>query len=534
MKQTKIIAAAVIILSILGLYLGFFRKEKQEYNSVKVSKENVIQEVSETGVVKTGEEKNLSFKNTGRIERIYVKETDQVKAGDPLVKLETSQLNIQLAESKASLGVANAQLKKLLAGASAEEIKTAETQVSNAQTSLQSKITSLENVRISAEQDIKDAYEDALNVLDDSYLKIYNAFNVADLIQRTYFTSTDQESISVINSKNKISESMNTVKPYVDDAKAVPTQANIDTALSELKKALDSISVSLGIIRENAETSNYKNRVSSTDKSSLDTHRGYINTALTNIANSQQTIASTKITNRTDIDAAESAVSTAQGALREAQDGLSELKAAARKEDVDLYRAKVTQAEAQVNLLRNQIADATLVSPSDGQVMKIIKKTGETVQITEPVVSFLSVNPFQIEADIYEEDVVKVRMGDPVSIKFTAFPDKLFKGKVISIDPAEKLVGGVVYYEVDIDFEGEPPLEIKPGMTADIAIETALKENALAIPGSALKKKNGKIMVDILENGNPKEREIEIGLKGTNDMIEVLSGLAEGENVVVK
>ena len=62
-------------------------------------------------------------------------------------------------------------------------------------------------------------------------------------------------------------------------------------------------------------------------------------------------------------------------------------------------------------------------------------------------------SPFQVAVDIYEEDIVKVKIGNPVDIKLTAFPDKIFKGKVIAIDPAEKIIEGVVYYEVTIDFE---------------------------------------------------------------------------------
>jgi multidrug efflux pump subunit AcrA (membrane-fusion protein) len=141
-------------------------------------------------------------------------------------------------------------------------------------------------------------------------------------------------------------------------------------------------------------------------------------------------------------------------------------------------------------------------------------------------------NPFQITVDIYEEDVVKLAIGNAVEIKLTAFPDKIFKGKVVSIDPAEKIIEGVVYYEAKIELEDYPET-IKPGMTADLTIKTVTKENVLAIPGAAIEEKDNKTTVQVFKKRHLETREIEIGLKGSNDIVEVISGLEEGEEVAI-
>lgn len=148
---------------------------------VTVSRGNISQEVSESGVVKKGEEINLSFKNTDKIEKIYVGVGDKVKSGQILAKLETTQSEIELRESQAALEVAQAQLNKLLAGATSEEIKVAETEVKNNEISLEI-----------SKENLNQAYGDALNILDDTYLKIYNAFNTVVTIQRNYFNSNYQ------------------------------------------------------------------------------------------------------------------------------------------------------------------------------------------------------------------------------------------------------------------------------------------------------------------------------------------------------
>jgi len=127
---------------------------------------------------------------------------------------------------------------------------------------------------------------------------------------------------------------------------------------------------------------------------------------------------------------------------------------------------------------------------------------------------------------------VKVKIGDPVQIKLTAFPGETFSGKVISTDPASKLIEGVVYYGVTIDFQ-EPPSEVRPGMTADITIKTNSKENVLAVPQSAIEDKNGKTFVKILKDEKVQERQIQTGLKGSNDLVEVISGVQAGEEVIL-
>jgi len=152
--------------------------------------------------------------------------------------------------------------------------------------------------------------------------------------------------------------------------------------------------------------------------------------------------------------------------------------------------------------------------------------------LKDAVITILPADPFSVEVDIYEEDVAKMNIGNPVDIFLVAFPEEKLKGKVISIDPAEKMIDGVVYYEVSISLE-QTSSGIKPGMTTDLMITTDLRENVLTIPEKALQKKNGKIIIQVLEQNKIIEREIEIGLKGTNNLVEVVSGLEQGEQIIL-
>jgi len=533
-KKIIIIIAVVVVVVLVFSYQKFFKETELPFTLAEVVRGDVSQEISETGEIKKGEEINLSFKSTGIIEKIYVDKGDIVNKGASLLKIDDSQLQIQLKESKAGLGSYQAQLDKLLAGSSPEEIQVAQTTVDNAKITLENAQKNLEDVKAEAEENINHAYEDSLNVLDDSELKIYNAFNIADSIQRTYFTSNDQEGIKVNENRDKIERALNKISPYVDEAKTDSTDENIDIALSEIKKALEDTSEALKIIREMCEKPLYRGAVSSTDKSSLDTHRGYINTALTNTVNSQQTISSTKLTNESNINTAQSSVSSAEGTLKAAEDDLALLKAEPRQEDIDLYQAQVNQAEAKVQLLNDQIQETILRTPTDAQITKIHKKLKEMVQpsLQDPVISLLPLALFEIEVDIYEEDVVKMDIGNPVDISLIAFPNQSFQGEVISIDPAQELIDEVVYYKANIN-PGEIPDQVKPGMTADLIIKTAFKENVLIIPEDGIQYEEGRNVVKVFKDGSIEEREIIIGLQGSDYMVEVISGLEEGENIIL-
>ncbi|MCP6719346.1 MAG: HlyD family efflux transporter periplasmic adaptor subunit [Patescibacteria group bacterium] len=533
MKKFVIPLIIVTFVSLFA-YQVFFRKTESEFTLVEVVRGNILQEVSETGQVKKGEKINLSFKSTGIVEKIYVETSNEVETGDLLAKLENDQLKIQLKESKANLELYQAQLNKLLAGSTQEEIQIAQTEVDNAKISLDIAKQTLEDIEAQRQDDLKADYEDALNVVDDAYLKISNAKNSVDLIQAAYFNSNDQESILVKENQGKIQTVLDQIKPYLDTARLSQKDEDIDIALSEMKRSLKDTFDYLGIIRETCESINYKNVVSSTDKASLDTQRGYINTVLTSVVNSEQTISSTKLTNTTNINTKQGEINKAEGKLKAAQDALNKITASPRKEDIDLNQAQVRQAAAKVQLLEKQIEDTILKSPVKGQVISINKRIGEIAQTTlqDVVISILPTVPFEIEVDIYEEDVVKVDIGDEVDISLVPFPERVLKGKVFSIGPAEKMIEGVVYYEVSVGFN-EMLEGMKPGMTADLIIKTAFMENVLIIPEITVKEKDGKRITRVLEGANIKEREIRTGLEGNDGMIEVISGLNEGERVVM-
>jgi RND family efflux transporter MFP subunit len=174
--------------------------------------------------------------------------------------------------------------------------------------------------------------------------------------------------------------------------------------------------------------------------------------------------------------------------------------------------------------------DNYIRSPIDGKITDINAKRGEVVSPSEAIVDLLSLEPFQIKADIYEQDIVNVKVGDSVKINLVAFPKQTFDGKVVLIDPAEKIVDNVVYYQITIDFPNQPN-GIRSAMTSDIVIQTNKKDNVLRLPKNAVDSINGTEIVQVVSKSKIENREIKIGLEG-NEYYEVLSGIDEGEEII--
>lgn len=545
--RLKLIFVLILIIGLgLGLYRHFAGEKGPFYESVLVKREDIVQKVSATGRVAPAKKVNLAFDIQGRIKKIMVKVGDRVNRAEVLCQLEDEELKNQVLQAEAGRDTYQAQLNKLLAGASKEEIKVYETALENAQLALENARTSLRNaeinldkVRTDAENKLAQAYQDGLNVLDDSYLKLYNAFNTADLIQRTYFTSNDQEGIKVREAKkSKIKHPMEEMKSLLEKAKEEPTSENIDLALSQAKSSLEKAAEGLAVIRDTCDASVYKNQVSQTDKASLDTQRGYIILALTNVTNAQQAISSVKLANelsihtaKSQVDNARNALKAAQGNVEEARVRLTQIKSPARKEDIDLIKSQLAQAEAQLSLARERLQKAKLTSPISGIITQVRKKEGEMAAPGEPIISLMSVSGLQIEVEVPEVDIGKVKLGQRAEIGLDAFPDEVFWGSVVKIDPAEEIIQGVVYYKVTIDFD-KLDKRIKSGMTADIDIITQEKNNVLVVPARAVISQNDKKMVRVLEGEGFKMREVKTGIHGSEGEIEIISGLKEGERVI--
>jgi RND family efflux transporter MFP subunit len=513
------IIIVLIILVIIAVFSFSNKKEITNYETIEVLRGDLIQTVDATGEIKSQNDLSLNFEISGIIDNIYAVEGEEVFRNDILANLELQDLDLAIEQARANLNQAKA-------GATPEAIDVSQKQISAAELTLQKAELNLENVTNLADENLKTKYVSLLDLLDDSYIKIHDAYNLVNDIKEEYFNTSDQYSIKVKDSLMfKIQDPMEDAESYLNTAKNTQNIEDVKSAITAMDEALNSVLEGLIAVRNICDSTQYQNVVTSADKTLLDQSKTLISAGQIALTNAQNEVALLIIQNKSNVDAAQLARDEAQANLELQQAKYESLIADPR--EVDLAYLEYVLAQAQSN--RNK---AIIRSPINGIITKINKEEGELISTAESLFNILSPN-YQIEVNIPETDIVKISVGDIVSIDLDAFENgDLLEGEVISIDSSSTNISDVVYYRVIISIEENE--DIKPGMTADIVINTNQREDVLYLPSRAILSDNGRRYVRVLENGEIVEKDVEIGLHADDSKREVISGVKEGDEIVLK
>jgi HlyD family secretion protein len=195
-------------------------------------------------------------------------------------------------------------------------------------------------------------------------------------------------------------------------------------------------------------------------------------------------------------------------------------------------KARIQSSLAQIDVARARLAKTVLRAPLDGFVTRQDAEVGEILQPNDPVLSVTSESQYEIEAFVPEVDIAQVSLGYAAELSLDAYgPDEVFLAEVVAIDPAETTIEGVSTYKVILHFSGADE-RIRPGLTANVDIISAVRASALAVPQRAVNRRNGHSSVQMLEQGAMIERAVQTGIVSWDGYVEILSGLAEGESIV--
>ncbi|MFA5934591.1 MAG: efflux RND transporter periplasmic adaptor subunit [Candidatus Paceibacterota bacterium] len=477
-KTLFITIGAIVIISIIGFIIWKNNNIPSELISVK--RGTLVQDVSATGKVEFPTKIDLHFKNSGKLVSINTGTGKKVLAGQILAKQDTAELDAQVSEMKAGIELQQAKLDQLLGGASDEEVSL-------------SQIT-LEQTKNTQETLINNAYQNLLNSTPEAVPEEEEDNYIAPTISGTYNIGKEGKiTIETYNSSGGTSYTLSGLTTGTGLANTITPQPLGNSGLY-IKFPSDPSTLSTNWVIEipNKKASNY-------------------------LAN---------------YNAYQSALSQAKSLIDQRTAELALKKAPARSLDIAVYQAQVNQAKALLQKIQSQRNELIILAPSSGLITKINGEIGEIINPDKPVVSFVAENVLQIKLNIIEDKIINVKVGQEAEITFDAIENQKFSGKIVSIDPAETEIQGAVYYETTIIFD-KVDEHIKSGMTANVLIRTDVKENALFIPVSAIRIKDNKKYVQILENKKTINRDVTTGIKNSAGMIEIISGLEEGEQVMV-
>ena len=527
-KKTIFILAGIAVAIVAGaVYQMAFANKQSGFNYEEVKRSDISQEVSVSGNVTEGKNIGLNFVSSGKLQKNYVQVGDEVAEGQKLAELDSSQIAIQLQASNAQMRTAQLNLDKLIAGARTEDVSLYQTALQNSKESYQSAQQKYNDTSALADATLSNLYKSSLNGLAEVNTKIYNALI---FLQSNLYASDSRDVETIRAETEKIRTAYQEGKDSLVQAQAGSDPAKIDIAIEKIRSALEICRDSFVLTKELWEG---RSSASVSQKSSLDAHQTYINSALASVSSAQDAISLAKANNQSNINTASAAVVSAQGQVNVAQGNLDKLLAAPRQEDIELAQAQVDQARSQVSLLEKQIKDAVLKAPVAGKISQVNKEEGEMVSSlnNKDFIVLTPKEPFQIDINIPEVDVGKIEIGNPCKVDLDAFTEKEFSGKVIKIDPAQTVISGVVYYKTTVSLDSEDA-KIKQGMTANVIIVTASRTGVLSVPQRAIIEKGGKKIVRVVNGDKFNEVEVQAGLKGVSGNVEITSGLKEGDKVV--
>ncbi|MFW0837718.1 MAG: efflux RND transporter periplasmic adaptor subunit [Candidatus Komeilibacteria bacterium] len=547
--MSKVKIMAIVVIAIL-VTIAIYRTQTQggdissKYIMEAAARRSLVKTVSATGSVQSADKIDLNFSVSGRLQRINVAVGDEVKSGDVLARLDTSTPGADVAQARANVTAAQADLDKIEAGASAEDIAVTEQSIKQAQADLtlaQNQLASTESER---DDKINSYRQTALNVLNSKNFYAQSALDVINTIlsdtdaapllgvkNSQYITLVNDSYDSLYPRYNQINQLITATDNSTDNTALLSV---LDSVINYQKEVLNLLSNTYLLLENSLTDAQFTTTELDSYKTSVRTQQTNLDAAVAALQTAKSNLSSNIIYYDNQVKAAQDTVNSREQAYILAQKQLALKKAGPRDFDVSLYQARLQQAQANLQTALANLSKYLIIAPLDGTITQVNKEVGEQANATDIVVQMIGKSKLEIEVDIPEADIAQVNLGDEAKITLDAYGSALeFGGHVSFIDPAETIIQDVVYYKVKVQFD-LPDEAIKPGMTANIDILVDKKDDVLAVPSRSVYRVDGRSEVKILDAQNIEQVvSVQTGLQSDDGYTEIKDGLSSGQMIIV-
>jgi len=491
-KKRIIIVCLIIGLLVFGFLL--FRNRNNQQETILVKTGDFVNQVSISGKVIPAENVELAFKNSGRIERIYFSVDEfargekTIKAGNLIAEIDTTDAKKNIHDAEISLENAKLSLAKL----------------------------KIENSKDNLNADLQKAYDNGFVEVSDTFLDLTPAINgLEDVLE--------QENIS----DNSVRISGKTAQSYKTEAeklyyktKDVFEKTRINFRMISRNSSKEDIEK---IINETYETTKVLIDAIKSTKNLLDYMAEDTNRA-SDFVSSQNTLY--EYTNT--INGHFSNLLAIKNSIKSYQDTFSSTDL-----DIQSLLLAIKQKENFLEDAKNKLQDYYIRAPFNGIITRIDAKVGEIASPNVSLVAMMGIGTFQVESYVPEINISKIKLGNEAQITLDAYGEEtIFLAKVVSIDPAETIRNGVSTYKIKLQFN-EKDNRIKSGMTANVKVNVFNKPNVIVIPQGVIFEKGNQKFVQIKKEQEISEQEITTGNVSTLGQVEVVSGLSDGDVVIL-
>jgi HlyD family secretion protein len=466
-KKAKIIGGVVAGLIALIVIVSLVRNHESNQEIFTVGRSDVTERVEVAGTVESQGFAELGFEVGGRVSAVLVDIGDVVRAGQTLMRLDTAELRADLLDAQAQVEIERANLEN-------DQVNLADVR--------QQQDVLVETAR-------RTMLSDDLEAVSSSLSETLTP----PVISGTYTGQAGRYRVRIERGTNS--------ERYV---------ANVYELERTTSNLEDNKSVPLGT----------KGLFIDFDGDIVE----YLNTTwLIDIPNTRSA------SYTANLNAYEQALENRTVALRDAERSLQE-----GGRETSIAEAELQQAQARVNRIQAQINQRVIRSPFAGTITAVEIEPGEITTAGNVVVAVVSGGGFEIEVEVPEIDISKLEVGNSVEIDLDAFGGQVvLPGEIVAISQAETLVDGVPVYETRVIFKEDDP-RIRSGMTATVSVLTESKENIIAIPREYIQRDGDGRFVSFVASAEgddivTERRGVQLGLEGFDGLIEIISGLNEGD-----
>jgi RND family efflux transporter MFP subunit len=591
-----IAVSSLLVVAGAGITFRILNKPVPEYSSLVVEPAIFIQSVEETGVIDTNVSITYGWEKNGRIIEVSKEVGDMVTRNDIIAALDNRTEVNSLRQAQAQLAAAIARLNEAMAMPTLAQQDIYRARIAQAEASLAQANTELNNIRITVaatvadavrgvqaaetslqqtdtvSQVVRDAYNNELNTITAAVPNLRDALTASDNIlgiDNTFANDSFKDILGVQNistltlSNNQYLRAKSAVQVLegsISQLSSSPTFSDIDRVRGVMTSAVEDVRVLLQFVRTVLDNTPPIGGLTQTTlvglQSSITAQANSISAARTSLIAAEQAVTAAKnssvskeitvanakaaleTANRVgdqQIASAERVVELRQAALQEAKASFTAFISGPREVDLAALRADISRVTAVVAAAQSAVDDMVLRALTDGTITMLQVSVGETVSPNQNIVTIQS-NDRKIEVDISESDIAKVSIDDIAQVELDAYPGVVLNGRVVQIHPAATQISGIVYYKTTLEVDVPDDLDVRPGMTADVKIITEQKDSAIALPRRAvLTRGDGSRYVRILTDGaraRYREQTVTVGLSGDNGLVEIVSGLSGGEEVI--
>ncbi len=496
-----------------------------EYRYAPVQTGEVVRSISATGQLIALTKVEIKSKAGGNVVRLAVDEGDFVKAGDLIAIIDPADTQALYDQASADLSSSDARAQ----GAEANyelQITATDNAIRDAQAQLEASKIRAEKARIAAERQPQLSGSG----VQTAQTNLAAAQEALRKLQTVTLPQTRQDASGTLDRTRAELEAARAdlgrheellKKGFVSQSQLDQARARFETADSAYKNAEQRMRT----LEDELSTTLKAQRLE------VERTEAALVAAKANI--SQDSIA------RQELSEARNAVRLAEIALKRAQDQKKSI--VASRSEMKAAKAATVRNQVALKNAKVQLDSTTVLAPRDGVVTQkfleegtIIPPGTSTFSQGPSIVEISDVSQMFVDCNVDEADIGQVKEGQTVRIVCEAFPGRPFPGVVERIHPAAATADSVTTVKVRVKVLPGVKQRILPGMNTTCEFITLERPDVLKVPSQAIQREDGKTYVRIRTSdpAKPERREVQVGETG-NDSTEILSGLKEGEEIVI-